>query len=602
MKLSQETIDLLTREMNNFFNNTLEEDKKSFLNATAINLTDYYSSSINNNESYYEAFCELSRKLKNTINESKDPDEIRNAIVSFYKTNESRIEILKSSISSKKDLDMVINQNLKLSLSHWIDYALANKINPLEMDETFKTKFINNKNDDIHKAQNVLNSRVTNFTNDIKNWSQMPISFFDEYFINSLKEKFNDTNNLINNLPKHFTTFLNLNLTTQKIREVQETFRNFYKEIKNNTGNCISIAEKYEENNNKKESAADFLENKNLSEDIVLSVDFENSTFKRYIKFKDKSIAVEHSNGKISVIFDNIELAMNINSILKENIEFSLRKHPTLSNKIKEMISLNIHHEKYITNAINTYLENENILKASKFDLFEHLNKIEQSDLFNFEDLDDEMHKSILNHKVKKFAHSIISNKYSSLLNEESYIIMKQIYELQIDDSQLQNLIGKKIASFKSSEEFNDGLLNVVNIFNSFEPEIILNKIQKIGSKLISFEDNIMIMQITSFEQSKYLGSASWCISRNNSYFTSYTENNNKQYFVYDFNKNSMDVSSMIGITLEEDGKINTAHLKDDDHIGKSDKYYPFIEKMALKIKSSQEKSNIYTLKNSLKI
>lgn len=76
-----------------------------------------------------------------------------------------------------------------------------------------------------------------------------------------------------------------------------------------------------------------------------------------------------------------------------------------------------------------------------------------------------------------------------------------------------------------------------------------------------------MIVEINSFDESKTLGTDNWCISRSDYYFKSYCENENRQYFVFDFSKESKDRQSMIGITLTPSGTIHAAHDKTDDSV-----------------------------------
>lgn len=53
------------------------------------------------------------------------------------------------------------------------------------------------------------------------------------------------------------------------------------------------------------------------------------------------------------------------------------------------------------------------------------------------------MHKLIREHKIKKFAESIVSSKYKHLYNKESYKLFQELYDLSIDTKTLQEMIGK---------------------------------------------------------------------------------------------------------------------------------------------------------------
>lgn len=78
-------------------------------------------------------------------------------------------------------------------------------------------------------------------------------------------------------------------------------------------------------------------------------------------------------------------------------------------------------------------------------------------------------------------------------------------------------------------------------------------------------KDNIVILQIPSFESAKKLcgdGITSWCLTRERSYFERYTKNNNnaRQFFLFDFNKDEKDNLSHIGFSVNPTRGITDAH------------------------------------------
>ena len=183
------------------------------------------------------------------------------------------------------------------------------------------------------------------------------------------------------------------------------------------------------------------------------------------------------------------------------------------------------------------------------------------------EALDDDMNAIIKKHKVKQYAHSIASNKYMHLYDEKSYKIIEAIYDLDVQSSVLQDNIGKKIAAYHTPDEFNAGLKSLLNTFSDFTPDKVKEKAESCNAYIISEDDNKLIIKIEEFKQSKLMGSSSWCISRDEHYFKSYVGDYNHQYFIYDFNKDSSDKESMIGITLAPNIYCEAAHLKNDDFI-----------------------------------
>lgn len=300
-----------------------------------------------------------------------------------------------------------------------------------------------------------------------------------------------------------------------------------------------------------------------------------NGSYIKFIEFGDTySLVFQKKDGKLVDITSFKQKNEVIGSILKEELYNVLNKKPFIAKLFVNKLSEDYNHLKLGIVAANTYLKNEDILKSNNFSL---INTIKDS---TFEELDDAMNACILNHKVKQYAHSITSSKYLHLYNEKTYKLFKEIYNMDIDASQLQKDIGKKIAAHKSPDEFNETLSSYLNLMNAFNVESIKLRANSQNCQMISEFDNILILKIDNFTQSKNLGSSSWCISRSSEYFSSYTENDASQYFIYDFNKDSTDNESMIGLTLNSDGTHSASHLKDDNQAERDD----FLEKIQIRI------------------
>lgn len=101
--------------------------------------------------------------------------------------------------------------------------------------------------------------------------------------------------------------------------------------------------------------------------------------------------------------------------------------------------------------------------------------------------------------------------------------------------------------------------------------ESYLLKSENANTDVVLDGRDLLILKINDYKASSILGSASWCISRNENYFKNYTENDNSQYFIYDFSKDSSDNDSMIGITLDKKGEKTAMHYKNDDNVFQPD-------------------------------
>jgi len=412
----------------------------------------------------------------------------------------------------------------------------------------------------------------------------------------NLRNYVNDPERVINR--KGFETFGNMfnyfeiNNTLENIRQ---KIIKISDRIINETGMVYTDAFKYRNMsvNPEHQNINNFLKNKEVENEFADSIEFKHSfdkhpKYKEFLIFYDTSILVKTNNNEIIVPHDTVDTANIIKDILKGYIDLSLNKNPTVSKHFKNILSKNYYDTTSMMITLDNFHENKDILKNCKFDF---------SGYESFEQLNDKIAAVIIDQKVKQFAHSIVSNKYLHLYDEKSYEIFKEIYNEKIASSVLQEMIGKKLAVYKSPEEFNIALTKLLDSFNDFSMDAMLYKAKTQQAEIVSQENNQLILKINSFEQSQSLGSPSWCISRDKHYYKSYTSDDANQYFIYDFNKISTDNSSLIGLTLYNDGKISTAHYKNDDPYTTDD----FMRKIALDI-ISKTLENYPQLNHSLRI
>lgn len=302
----------------------------------------------------------------------------------------------------------------------------------------------------------------------------------------------------------------------------------------------------------------------------INEIDFpESSKIEKLFIFEDGSSLVKKQNGYQGILSDQ-EILNVRKQLINECINESFKKNPTTAKKFKEMSnSVYIKNFYQFLNIMNKYKENENILKINNFDLLKSfkeikLNHDKNSEITVYEKIDDNISKVIRDHKIRNYIHSISSNKYDNLYNEDTYKIAAELYDLKLPSDVLQDYIGKKLAAFKQPEEFNNALKQFADSLNSFTMEATVKKAETFGVQLISNTENILILKIKDFTQSEAMGSSSWCISRDEEYFKSYADDR-EQYFLFDFTKDKIDNSSIIGVTLEKNGTYHAAHYKDDE-------------------------------------
>jgi hypothetical protein len=317
-----------------------------------------------------------------------------------------------------------------------------------------------------------------------------------------------------------------------------------------------------------------FLVTKNIEDQIKVQVQLTSAqNISGVILFKDGSLAVRNRNGLYKEGTDINDVTQEL---IKSTIDYKFRKKPTIGKIFKEKYEEDQGFFNDIDVAMNTYLDNETILKNMKFDISIMADK-------SFEALDDAMNASVRDYKIERYAKTILSNKYKELLTAGAMESFKTLYDSKISENELQNLIGKKLASIKTSDEFEKYLEKVINQFNGFNPEALLVKLAKNNIEPLLMDNDIYVFEVKNFEDSKTLGSPSWCIARNQHHFESYTGNGKRQFFIYDFNQNEKSNESMIGITLEKTGKFNAQHLKNDDYASPTDLLKDIQKRLILK-------------------
>lgn len=379
-------------------------------------------------------------------------------------------------------------------------------------------------------------------------------------------------------------------------------FKDMYSKLRE-AGYISCMANKYEENL-KDKSVLGFLKNKDEeTTDAEITIDAqlpEWSKTSKMLLFRDYSLLLIDKENKMREIVSIEEAKKLKKTLIQEYIQQEFSRKPTIGKLFKNMnAQIEINEISSLERVINTYLKNEGILKLYNFDIaknFENAVNSQKESYRIFENFDDNMSKIIHTHKVKKFIHEIASNKYDHLYNDETYKLASEIYDLDLPDNSLQDYIGKKLAAFKTPEQFNEALGLFLESLNSFTMVATLNKAKTYGVDVISENDNKLILKINSFEQSKIMGSSAWCICRTESYFNSYATDR-EQYFLYDFSKDTTDLTSLIGVTLEVNGDYSVACYKDDTECEEDDPMISYVQEEVYEYKENMEVANKKKLK-----
>ena len=300
----------------------------------------------------------------------------------------------------------------------------------------------------------------------------------------------------------------------------------------------------------------------------------KNSSITAAIVFDDKSVAVKKKGYDV---FQYSPSSFNASELIldgyMDEINHILRKNPSMNKSVKTLMrnlkSKHVNNQLLLFNSLNglkvglkSYFDNENILKSHNFDM---INELKTSR--TFEEFDDKIHKVVRKHKIEQYAMSIVSNKYKNLYSNKTLTIMEELYDLGISTHILQDMIGKKMASIKNTRSLNAALKSLLSSINGFEISNIKMKAAANNVKVLFETVDYLVLEINNFKQSKAMGSPSWCISREEYHFNTYTEGGNIQVFVYDFTLTSKDNKSIVGVTLTRHMNVHAAHNKNDTEL-----------------------------------
>lgn len=547
-------------EFNNLYNKY--ESRKYTVNHVLEMLNNLNSNKIYDNIDKMKPIISNRNSLKDAINYI---DDLGLPNVSYIKSN---LDGWKN-IATKLGFDITDQVLSAEAIIKDIEIATELTLNPLIEKLKNVHQDILNVSMAINTSDNVLSGNIK----DIKEGYEK--SLYVNYcfkLIQNLKslENYYDEKNLLETLMNESKVFENI----KKYNKIRKNIQNII--IVNNKDIHYSYADKFLKSLNNND-VKNFLiqykadnENDNYQPECLLKeIEIKESYSKigKVLIFDDLSFAVQHKEGNWKIFDDINERKTILQNIVLNDLGYKLRKSPTIAKmfikKLKDNFEYNVE-KAYV--AADTYLNHEKLLKSRDFNLIESINE------FDFEDLDDTMNVYIKKHKIEQYAWSITSNKYRHLYDDMTYKTFELLHDLKIPESDLQSYLGKKMAAFKNPKDFNNALKKFYNSFNGFEMDTMLEKAKKLGATVLSSKDDVLLLKIHNFQQSKELGSSSWCISRDDVHFKSYSEDA-YQYFLLDFKKDPVDKEAMIGVTLNKNGTYSASHYKDDSRFFENDTF-----------------------------
>lgn len=255
------------------------------------------------------------------------------------------------------------------------------------------------------------------------------------------------------------------------------------------------------------------------------------------------------------------------NNFINENIERSksiINKKMLDYEKLKVLLSKNLGYIGKFTE----YLFNENIPYNELEKLYyELLDLKSKSNPININDLKYEKVLDLIQTTKNNMIIKIFVNKLPS--EQKSYIkeilLTNSNLVLQVAQKDNIEILISKISRYKNK----NSLFNALTVFSK-DPVNDLDKIKQIlktvDSKIVYEKDNIVIVEVLTWDDIKILGSdTSWCIVNSKSMWDTYTKNR-YQYIIYNYDLDEYDPNFKIGFTLNSDGSVHAAHNILDDY------------------------------------
>lgn len=257
------------------------------------------------------------------------------------------------------------------------------------------------------------------------------------------------------------------------------------------------------------------------------------------------------------------------NSIIKRienNDFFNNKKDKTI---IKELIKFHNQNNDLITNNFMVALENED-----KESMLFFLNKIKTSiSIINviknnsFEKIYDILEFKKNNYEFQKVLSKKLSKSHYDFINDEALDKIKSILSQNISANDFHEMYIRKSSKYKTKEAVNIELSIFLKNIGEWNSKIYKDLFSKYNVTYKEIDINVFIANIESYEQSSLLGTRNWCIVTSEPLYDSYTRGDKKQLFIFDFNKETTDNLSLVGVTLDPDNNYHYIQDRNDKAI-----------------------------------
>jgi hypothetical protein len=144
-------------------------------------------------------------------------------------------------------------------------------------------------------------------------------------------------------------------------------------------------------------------------------------------------------------------------------------------------------------------------------------------------------------------------------------------------NKQLQNFFFAGVGRHKTMSELLSAAIDNIKAANNAGTVKFLQAVERVnkkygeinGAEEVYNKNGILIIEVKTFTANRDLNAnTKHCIASTLSNWNHYCGDNyfNKQYYIYDFDLLPSDNKSVIGVTIDDKGKITACHLKNDDN------------------------------------
>lgn len=314
-----------------------------------------------------------------------------------------------------------------------------------------------------------------------------------------------------------------------------------------------------------------------------------------YLSYKDDdgysdSIEVvigESGKGDLFYTFDLDESDAWFVALQKDSLKYISRKNPSI---FKSMISKrqDLIPPEEAKQIYDNAMEISNIIKGKKksevldFIVNEDLKKkvflefvkskgiqANVNDLilgFNAEELYDLAQHLKEEQKTYTFINKVTSKKSKDLLTKKSHNLIKEITRLGITEKEFKTSFSNKISKYKTEEDLELGLQKYLQSLAGWSQDAWSKRLESYDISYDEIYDDMIMFEVEDFQTMNKIGSSQWCIATDEGFFDQYVDKRvyNRQMVVLDFNRESDDPLSMVGITIDTFGNHLNAHDKND--------------------------------------